>query len=56
MSSRPRGEDEDYDEYRLSLRTVARLMKKRLAGRFLYAHLPNDKNKKPYRKPTEEEL
>ena len=50
MSNRARLEGEDYDEYKLSLRTAARLEKKRLKGKAIYTFLYGETNKKPYKK------
>ena len=38
------------DEYKLSLRTAARLEKRRLKGKAIYTYLYGEKDKKPYRK------
>ena len=54
MSNRARKEGEDYDEYKLSLRTAARLEKNRLKGKAIYTFLYGEKDKKPYRSPKDD--
>jgi len=55
MTSRPRLQDEDYDSYRLALRTENRRLKKRLKGTYAYKFLPQEIDKKPYVKVKEDE-
>ena len=51
MTARARREDEEWGDYRLSLRTEERRLKRRLKGKYLFQHLLGDKDKKPYVAP-----